>query len=233
MTIDGISLDFKLSSKMIVFSHGFGVRRDSRGMFTDIISALPAEYGYVLFDYYDVTGDSVRITSLKQQTQRLSKVLEWVRNQEGVTTIHLIAHSMGSVAAAIAKVKVNGTVLFLAPPMDIARRIYDYFTRKPGARCDGGDWIVPRNDNTTSIIPIDIFEEFKLLNASVALVSYAVAQPFTLIVPDKDDLLPGVDYRELSSHPNVNVVTVNNSNHNFTGKSRHELVNIVCKKLAG
>ena len=50
---------------VVVFVHGFGVRYDSRRMFTEIREHLPARYGSVLFDFYTVEGDDVFITSIE------------------------------------------------------------------------------------------------------------------------------------------------------------------------
>lgn len=39
-----------MSEQVVVYSHGFGVRKDDRGLFTDIAAALP-EAESVMFDY--------------------------------------------------------------------------------------------------------------------------------------------------------------------------------------
>jgi hypothetical protein len=58
-----VNLEYQLGAQMVVFSHGFGVRADAHGMFTDIAQALPRGWGYVLFDYdtFDTAKNEQRI----------------------------------------------------------------------------------------------------------------------------------------------------------------------------
>ena len=40
---------------VVLFSHGFGVKKDARGMFTDIVQSLGSDYLPVMFDYNGVS----------------------------------------------------------------------------------------------------------------------------------------------------------------------------------
>lgn len=42
------------TGNVLIFSHGFGVKRDSKGMFTQLAEMLKDKYLIVLFDYVDV-----------------------------------------------------------------------------------------------------------------------------------------------------------------------------------
>ena len=75
ITLDGFELEYRLAPSMLVFSHGFGVRRDSRGMFTDIIQHLPEDFGYVLFDYDSSENGMTRATLTGEQIARLKRVI--------------------------------------------------------------------------------------------------------------------------------------------------------------
>src|SRR4051812_23517766 len=90
-----LTADVQLAPHVVIFSHGFGVQRDSRGMFTDIAAALPKGVGYVLFDYNDIDSahNLVHANGFADQVIRLRAVISWVRMQPGVTQISLVGHS--------------------------------------------------------------------------------------------------------------------------------------------
>ena len=49
-----------MTARAIIFSHGFGVKADARGMFPEIAAAFP-DYESIVFDYNEVlpNGDTV------------------------------------------------------------------------------------------------------------------------------------------------------------------------------
>lgn len=51
-----------LMKRVIVYSHGFGVRKDDRGLMTDIAHALPG-YEHILFDYNDFNEAANEMTA--------------------------------------------------------------------------------------------------------------------------------------------------------------------------
>ena len=60
-----------MTTKVIIFLHGFGVKADARGMSPEIATAFP-DYESVMFDYNDVlpNGDTV-VASLPKQAEKL------------------------------------------------------------------------------------------------------------------------------------------------------------------
>ena len=62
--------------KYLLFSHGFGVRKDSRGMFTDIASAFP-DFKPVMFEYNKILNDGKKtvVPSYKQQARLIKQKL--------------------------------------------------------------------------------------------------------------------------------------------------------------
>lgn len=53
----------------------FGVKRNSRVLFTDIASSLPDKFGYALFDFNVVDGDNVYLRSYSEQVIALKSVI--------------------------------------------------------------------------------------------------------------------------------------------------------------
>ena len=55
---------------IVIFSHGFGVRKDDLGLLTDIALAIP-EVESILFDYYDVDQKNKILTNYFHNAQHI------------------------------------------------------------------------------------------------------------------------------------------------------------------
>ena len=238
MTVTGRILDFhadyELAPHMVVFSHGFGVDRTSRGLFTDIVKALPPDYGYVLFDYNDIDADgkNIHLSTLQDQQRLLRSIIARLSEQTDVIDISLVAHSMGCVVAALAEPPELKQVVMLAPPLAIGEQTRAYFTSKPGAKREGDLWIVPRSDGSTSYIPDALFDELAATQALSALLEYAAVQPFELLIAADDEVLGDVDYNDLALHEAVTAMTIDEADHNFSGASRHTTIAAIIEWLS-
>jgi len=221
---------YRLAPQMVVFSHGFGVERTARGMFSAIVANLPAGYGYALFDYYDFRDDEIEVTTFADQQARLLAVIDWVRQQTGVSTLSLVGHSMGCVIASLAKPAALDHVIFLAPPLQIGARTRRYFTAKPGARQDGDSWVVPRSDGSVSRFPEKLFDEIEAVDSAKALLAYAASQPLVVIAAGADQLLQAEDQSVLRSAAITRLV-VAGADHNFSGPARQPLIDLVRQQL--
>src|SRR5688572_1203476 len=89
---------------IVLYSHGFGVRQDDRGLFTAIAQALP-NTKHVMFDYCPVNEKANTLTAkpLPDQVQRLRKILNNVRAIHPDAVVDIICHSQGCVVAALLK----------------------------------------------------------------------------------------------------------------------------------
>ena len=222
-----IHADYEIAPHMVVFSHGFGVDRTSRGMFSEIVAALPEDYGYVMFDYYDITDKTVNISTLEDQQRILLTIIGWLSEQSEVIDISLVAHSVGCLVAAVAQPPEIKHAVMLAPPLRRNESMRDYFLQKPGVAQRGELWYVPRRDGTTSIIPNALFDELGALNAEQVLLDYAAVQPFQLIIPTQDEVLGSVDYNELALDEHISAITIDAADHNFSGPRRADMIKAV------
>lgn len=223
--------DYHLAPHMVVFSHGFGVERTSRGLFSDITKALPDDWGYVLFDYNVTEGTTVTLQSLADQKQRLLAVITWLSQQTVVKQISLVAHSMGCITAALAEASELTNVVMLAPPLVMGAHSREYFTSKPGASLQDNVWRVPRRDGTISYIPTTLLDEIETIDAPQVLLDYASVQPYALIIPSDDEVLGDTDYNELALNENITAQTIDGAGHNFDGVAREAVVRAVCTSL--
>jgi len=226
---DSITVEYELKPRMVVFSHGFGVKRDSRGMFTDIVRHLPEGFGYVLFDYYDIdeAHNSVRLTDFAEQVTRLQTVLEWTLKQPRVEDVGMIAHSMGCIVAALTAIRGLSHVVLLASPTSIGERTRKYFTSKEGAKKQGDTWIVPRKDDTTSLIPESLFDQFEAIDAEQSMLKYADTQPFMLVTASKDMAVKGAVYDRIRAKPGIQYIEILGADHNFSGPNRKPLLETI------
>lgn len=228
-----IHADYEIAPHMVVFSHGFGVERTSRGLFTDIVKALPDDYGYVLFDYYDIVGKTINISGFVDQQRMLLSIIAWLSEQADVTDISLVAHSMGCVVAALAQPPELKQVIMLAPPLAIGERTRTYFTTKAGAKKSANLWMVPRRDGTISYIPDALFDEIESIEAQEVLLDYAAVQPYELLIPANDEVLGDVDYNDLALDENITALTIDEADHNFGRASRPAMIKAVLDWLQG
>lgn len=221
--LDGFTLEYKLAPRMVVFSHGFGVRRDSRGMFTEIVANLPAGIGYVLFDYNNDENGATRTTYASEQVERLKKVVQWVSTQPTTEQIALIGHSRGCTIISLARLDGMQGVILLAPPL-AAGHARQYFTGKPGSVRKGADWYVPRSDGSTTIIPDGIFDEFEQIDPEKALLAYAEMRPLMVIAAGADKVLPDQNFSDVRRSPCVMFATIDGASHDFVAAAREPLI---------
>ena len=229
-----LSADYKLAPHMVVFSHGFGVKRDSRGMFTDIAAALPADIGYVLFDYNDIdeAHNLVHASGFREQANRLKAVVEWVGAQAGVKQVSLIGHSLGCLVIAELAAPTIQKIILLAPPTNLQGSTWrDLYTKRPDAQLVRGVWHIPRRDGSTTLISEAVLDELGHVDAEGELVKLAMLQPYLLVIPEADDVLLDDDYTELMVMDAITSVGIEGADHNFSDTYRAQLIETIRTQL--
>lgn len=211
---------------IVLFVHGFGVRWDSRGMFTDIKESLPKDFGSVLFDFYDIEDKDVFITSIEDQIKRLRQVIGGIKQQSTDAKLHIIAHSKGCIITALAKPEVNGEVIMLAPPESFGTTMEKYFSRYPGAKKTASELIIPRKDGTITHIPLDFFPQTQAVDAEKATLEYSEIKPFHILQTTEDEVIGKTNYRNLQASSNIDITPLA-ADHNFTDKTREKLIDYI------
>lgn len=228
-----VTLQYNLGTELVVFSHGFGVRHDSRGMFTDIVAGLPRSWGYILFDYdsFDETTNQVRVVGFAERLRRLQAVLDWAHQQAGVAQIHVIGHSLGAVTVAALAPENIGKMLLLAPPLTLGIRFAELFTKRPGATHDDSQWTLPRTDGSVTTVNDATLAEIISVDAEGELSKLAMFRAFTIVLPSQDEKLPEADYTGLITMPAVTMISIDKANHDFQGDGRQKLVTAMFDQL--
>jgi len=201
----------------VVCSHGFGVRADGRGMFTELQTAFP-EHAFVMFDYNQVlkNGDIV-VAPIDQQVVRLEKVLS--SHSDAV----LLAHSQGCIVASMANMSHVKKVVLLAPPVEMSmQRVIDKLSRKPGATIDlEGVSKLPRRDGTTTQITHEYIQSVNNVNPSSLYANLAQKLPVTIIRATNDDVLGLTNFNEVPEACRIDL----DADHDFQDVARTLLIN--------
>lgn len=208
----------RLVMKTIVCSHGFAMRADSAGMFTDIAKAFPV-YDFKMFDYYDIApnGDQL-VRSLDDQAKLLQQQIDAVPDGE----IVLLCHSQGSTVAGLVDLTRVSKVILLAPPIEMSRTgLINRMRHRKGAKLNPhGTSVIPRSDGTTMTIPVEYMDSLEAHDRSTLYQRMANTVPTVTIRALQDEILGLTDF---SAVMNLKVIDVE-AGHNFTGEGRVRLI---------
>lgn len=217
---------------LIVYSHGFGTRRDDNGLFPDIAAAFPGAESS-LFDYYEIDEEkqTVRICPFSVQVAKLRQVVAELREKNPEAIVDLIGHSQGTVIPALAGLEGIRKMVFLAPvfDLDISRSISRY-QEKPGAIIDlEGLSFVPSSSGLSKVIPKEYWQEREGVDLLAAYSSLAEKTEITAIIANQDELLPPSDLSGLSSK--VTVLALE-GDHNFSSPQRLGMIEAIKEILS-
>lgn len=217
------------SKHVIIYSHGFGVRKDDRGLLTDIAEAFP-EVESILFDYFKIDEEAKTLTicPFGEQANKLNQVIEKARLDYPGATVDLICHSQGTIVAALAKPENIRKVIFLAPVFDLGiERTLKRYQDKPGATINlDGESQLPALDGLVRIVPAEYWRERILLKPFDEYNKLANKTEIIVLEANQDEVLPRVDLKELD--PKIKVISLD-GDHNFTGRARNPLMEVVRK----
>ena len=205
----------------VVYSHGFGVRKDDRGLFSDISNSLD-EAQNILFDYNQINeiDNTLTVSPLNKQVLQLKEQIDKLGND---SIIDVIAHSQGCVVAAIAKPSNIRKMIFIAPPDKIlVDRIISYFGGRDGAQIDlENESIVPRRDGSTTIIPSSYWDSIKSLDVINAYNHIPETVDVRLYIARSDEVLGMTNFDSVNRPIELKEI---DGNHDFTGTDRPKLL---------
>jgi len=219
--------------RTVVFSHGFGVRSDDRGLFPAIVDGLGLEDS-VMFDYgiVDQAANTVTFPPLAYQAKQLQKVIAQLDLDDPSHQLTLICHSQGSIVAAMALPTAH-QIIMLAPPTKIDPELtIAVFADRPGTVINrDGESRFARADGSTTIVEADYLQGLRDTDAAAAINRLAEQVPVTIIKATNDEVLDRfqLDGGELS--PKIKQLELP-ADHNFTGPVRGQLIQLLARELA-
>lgn len=208
----------------VIFSHGFGVKADARGMFTEIAANFP-EHQFEMFDYNRILSNGdIEVAPLTVQAEKLQGIL----NKQNDKVV-LIAHSQGCVTAGLVSLKNVKKAILLAPPVQMSmQRVLDKLMKKPGAEINlNGVSKLPRRDGTTTFISREYIESVSDINPLEIYQMIANTVATTIVRCINDEVLGLTNVNEIKNAAHIDL----EADHNFTGASRGELIRMLSREL--
>ena len=217
---------------IIIYSHGFGVRRDDNRLLSDIADALSGAES-ILFDYYeaDETRKTLTICSFSEQVEKLTKIINEIMSANPDAIIDLIAHSQGTIVAALANPEGIRKAIFLAAVFDLSlERTLERHRLNPEAliNLEGVSIIPSKSGGFDRIIPAKYWRERAEIKSFEAYNNFAEKTEIVFVEANQDQLLPKVDLSPLSKK--TKVISID-GNHGFEGEAREVLFGIIKKEV--
>lgn len=205
----------------VMLIHGFGVKRDSRGLFTDIEDQISDKYLSVRGDFTEVYDGYSRAIPISSQVERLKLIVQHVQKSYLVKNIIYIGHSQGCLVVAKAA-PTNSKIILLAPPIiDPAAR----FAKTPGWTRPGsilkmdGESRLQRSDGSITIVDSEFWSDFSQINAQSLYEQLNTHNDVQIIFAGSDQVLGN---QEAPQGIKSNSIPL--AEHDFKGESRKELL---------
>ncbi len=211
--------------KYLLFSHGFGVRKDSNGMFSEIAKKFP-DYSPIMFDYnkLDESAKLTTVYSYRKQAKLLSMQIDSIYEKDKSAEIMIIAHSQGAIVAALCKQKAAKAIL-LAPPTSVsAKRSKLRPNRK--VRKDGSV-IIYKKDGSKILLTTAFMLGLKFTNPLRLYEKLALREPTIIIAAKQDEMIRNDNLHKVRSAKVYEI----DGDHNFTGEDRKQLIDAIKKVI--
>jgi hypothetical protein len=214
---------------IIIFSHGFGTKKDDRGL-------LSGEYGIseelnklgietILFDYnvIDEMNNTITVSPLRKQIKKLEKVIQDTKDKYPEKIIDIIAHSQGCIVPAVLLTKGINKIILLSPSLDVNNeRMINLFKKDPNTVINlNGVSRLGRKDGTTTIVPSEYWIDRGNTEPIPLYNKLAQISDVTMIRARQDDILGNLNISGLSN--NITDIELD-GDHSFNGVERNGLI---------
>lgn len=218
---------------IIIFSHGFGVRKEDGGLFTAISRALP-DAESVLFHYNPINDKSNTLTAkpLNEQVQKLRKVINNVRAEHSDAIIDLVCHAEGCVVPAVLKPRGIRKIIMLTPPDSVseAAAVEQLNSQAETAIDVNVRTRLPRADGSTIVIHPEYWQSLAGVEPVKLYNRLARFTALRIINARQDEVFDKVSFEGID--PSISFVTLE-GDHNFSEEeSRKRILYILQKELA-
>lgn len=226
------------SDTILIFSHGFGVKSDSRGMFNLLVERYQERFLTVRFHYVvvdDITQDIFAI-SYSEQVEKLLHVVSKVQKKYGKKKIILISHSQGCGVSCKYIVEQNAKLakhIMLAPPptKNVAERTREKFGKRKGAVLnESGMSIYPRTDGSQTVIPPNFWAEAEAMKPLEWYRKTAEMVPTVVIWGTQDTTIQQENYSEIKVLPVKRLVELPNG-HEFMEDNMQGVIKVLDEEL--
>ena len=217
---------------VIIYSHGFGVRKTDRGLFTAISKVLP-DATSIMFDYNPVNeaSNTITVKPLQEQALKLRKVINTARAEHPGAVIDLVCHAEGCVVAGLVKPRGMRKVIMLTPPADIsvAKKV-ERLSARQGIDIDVTTRTrLPRSDGSTTVIHPEYWQGLAGIDPVQLYNRLARFTSLRIMNAKNDEVRGNVTFEGID--PRISFVTFD-GNHNFDDtECRERILYILQKEL--
>lgn len=220
-------------SHIIIYSHGFGVRKEDRGLFTAISRALFSAKS-LMFDYNPINESSNTLTTMTmdEQAVKLRKAINIARTEYPGAIIDLVCHGQGCVVAALVKPRGIRKVIMLTPPDDISQ---DAVIKQLSVGKDVAIDVtvrtrLARSDGSTVVIHPEYWQSLAGIKPVKLYNMLARVTSLRILSAKQDEILGNVSFEGID--PTISHVSLQ-GDHNFEDEeSRNRLLYILKKELS-
>ena len=170
--VDMVAYGDLLSKQVIVYVHGFGVKYDSKGLFSGLANILASKgHRSVLFDLTDYDeDDNIHLVPLGQQVDRLSRVVSQIREPD--LDLVILAHSLGCLVTAhyLLNHQPNAARVFLLDPAthnQIGPSMKAGYRRRPNVKPTTAGLEMTRDSGRLTSIGHDYFHDLSFETADL------------------------------------------------------------------
>ncbi len=218
---------------VIIYSHGFGVRKDDRGLFTDIAEQFP-NARRIMFDYNPVNEKSNTVTSkpLDDQALKLRKMINNARLDYPNSIIDLVCHSQGCVIAGLVKPRDIRKIIMITPPDEISEASMTAWLNKAmDIEIDTSVRTrLSRGDGSTTVVHPEYWQSLAGVHPVKLYNLLARVTALRMISAKQDDVLGETAFEGID--PSISHVRLE-GNHSFDDpESRKRLLWILGKELS-
>lgn len=226
----------KKSGKVIIFSHGFGVKRNSWGMFNEIGDTLKEDNLIIRFDYNKIIPEknALYLFPPSLQAKMLEQVYHYTRNTFSPFHFTIIAHSMGCVIASQATFPQLDCVILLSPPIKPPyQSIKDYFSQRPNTHFDEqGITRIEKSDGSLNYVPQEFWPEVKSTQPIKKYQKLMTHSSVYAIHPKDDQILSEEPYPQLAKLLEDQYYEID-GNHDFAPPHRQKLLDRIQQIVGG
>ena len=217
-----------IKKHIIIYSHGFGVRKDDNGLLTNIAAAFP-EIESILFDYFEINESekTMLICPLSLQVKKLNKIVKETRAANPEVVIDLLCHSQGTIVAAMARPDGIRKAILLAPVFDMGlERTLARYRSKPDVEInlEGITKFPSLKNGLTRIIPKEYWQERLAVKPFIEYNAFAEKMEIIAIEANQDQLLPKVNLKALN--PRIKLISID-GDHGFNDPNRDNLIKVI------
>ena len=206
-----------------------GLRKDNRGLFTEIVKSLDkTKYEFIFFDYCDLNEDTKELSVFPfgENANRLQKQIDAIGPS---TKIIIIGQSQGCVIPALCDLTRISQVIAISPffHTNIQETVSRYKSNFKSEINLGGITKRIRSDGTTTIIPPEYWKErfetdvVKLYNET------ALKTQLTLICALQDEIMKYTELKQIKYSRIINT----DGDHDFSKQYRSMLLSIIHREI--